>query len=135
MQPVVQQQGEVVERDDRVELVAEHVKELADRPMRSERLRCAQQRVVAREMCRVAHRLFRHGSPPRRHLRPAGAPFVGLPAASGRPVRVLLISTQGLHSGRLFLSVSRGEDVRHPLGPTTCRDREVDGHREPAVDR
>ena len=112
-QPVVQQQAEVVERDDRVELVAEHVKQLADRPMRGERLRRPQQRVVAREMCRVERHLLRHGSTTSRHLRHAGASSpVGPSTASGKPVRVLLFSTRGLHSDGFSSAFLLIEEVR-----------------------
>ena len=58
---VMEHEGQVVERDDRMEVLAEHPKQLADRSVSGECLRDAQQRVIAREMCRVERRTFRHG--------------------------------------------------------------------------
>ena len=47
---VVQQQGQVVERDQRMEVLAEDVNELGERPVSAKRLGQAQHRVVAREI-------------------------------------------------------------------------------------
>jgi hypothetical protein len=58
---------------------------------------------------------------------------VGFSAASGRPVRVLLIPTQGRHADGFSSAFLVIEDVRHPVGPTTCRDREAGAFRDAAV--
>ena len=54
---VVQQECQVVERDDRVQLIGQHLEQLGHGFVAGKRLRDAQQRVVAREVSRGELRL------------------------------------------------------------------------------